>query len=74
MKYYKKKYLIGIYSPISEGETLLALVDNISQFAELMNISYQLANVVLSRIFHKQHNCIRFNRKLCTVQFIDMED
>lgn len=71
---YRKKYLIGIYSPINEGETLLALCSNINEFAELMGIKYQNAVQILHYLFTKQTTCIRFCRKLCSVEFIKMEE
>ena len=68
---FKNKYLIGIYSPITEGETLLALCDNAWEFAKLMNINYAHAHKTLSLLFKKQINFIRFFGKNCTVEFIE---
>ena len=58
--YYRKMYLIGIYSPLEEGEQLLALCDNAKQFADLMEITEEDANMILFRIFNKKTNFIRF--------------
>ena len=44
---YRKKYLIGVYAPLSEGETLLGLCENIREFSELMKISYNSAAQIL---------------------------
>ena len=74
MTYYKKHYLIGIYAPLSEGETLLALVDNIKQFSELMQVSTMVATNTLNRLFKKEHDCIRFRGRLCSVEFINTEE
>lgn len=72
---YRKNYLIGIYAPVSEGETLMGLCTNIREFAEFMNIKYDNAVQILHLLFTKQTHYIRFCGKLCTVEFIlDIED
>lgn len=72
---YRKKYLIGIYTPLSEGETLVALCANTKEFAELMGIKYENATQILHMLFTKQTRCIRFYGKLCSVEFIlDIDD
>ena len=68
---YKGKYLIGVYSLVSEGETLLALVNNIGEFARLMNINYRTALVTLNNLFKNKTNYIRYNGKIRTVAFIE---
>lgn len=68
---FKGKYLIGIYAPIEEGETLLALCDNAWEFSDLMEISYRTAFKILSNIFNKQTNFIRFFGKNCSIAFIE---
>lgn len=68
---YKGKYLIGVYSLVSEGETLLALVNNIGEFARLMNINYRTALVTLNNLFKSKTNYIRYNGKIRTVAFIE---
>jgi len=70
---YKNKYLIGIYAPVEEGETLLGLCDNITEFAEFMEITYNNAKKILFQLFNKQTNFIRFFGKICSVEFIEME-
>ena len=67
---YKKKYLIGVYGPKEEGETLLGLCDNIKEFAEFMHITYSNAEVILRLLFNKKTHFIRFFGKICTVAFI----
>ena len=67
---YRKKYLIGVYAPIEDGETLLGLCDNIKEFAELMKIKYNNAAQILHLLFTKQTHYIRFSGRLCTVEFI----
>lgn len=74
MKLYRNNYLVGIYGPESEGETLLALVDNISQFAELMEITKLNAANILSNLFNKKYDSIRFLGRLCKVEFIEVEE
>ena len=68
---YKNKYLIGIYSLLSEGEQLLALVDNANQFAKLMDISYNSASAILSKIFHHKTNYIVYQGRIRTLEFIE---
>lgn len=72
---YRKKYLIGIYEPISRGETLIGLCQNIREFAEFMGIKYDNAAQILHLLFTKQTNYIRFKGMICTVAFIlDTDD
>ena len=71
---YRKHYLIGVYAPLSEGETLLALCNDIREFASLMGINRPNATQILHYIFTGKTNRIRFFGKLCTVGFIDTED
>ena len=67
---YRKRYLIGVYAPIEEGETLLALCQNAQEFAELMGINVRNATKILSLLFTKKTNHLRFFGKVCTVEFI----
>lgn len=71
---YRKKYLIGVYAPVEEGETLLALCSNIKEFAELMEIKYTNAVMILHLLFTRQTSRIRFCHRLCSVEFIRDED
>ena len=71
---FKGKYLIGIYSLISEGETLLALVNNALEFAQLLNIKYSTAVVTLNNLYKSKTNYIRYNGKIRTVAFIEDVD
>ncbi len=68
---YKNKYLIGIYSLLNEGEQLLALVDNAHEFADLMEISYSKASVILSKHFHGVNDKIVYRGKIRTLAFIE---
>lgn len=72
---YRKKYLIGVYGPLSEGETLLGLCENVQEFAQLLGISKESAKMTLSYLYNKKTNFIRFCGKICTVAFIlDVEE
>ncbi len=71
---FKNEYLIGIYSPLTDGETLLALVDNAHEFADLMKIKYAQAHHTLCKLFKKEINFIRFFGLNCTVEFIKEEE
>jgi len=71
---FKGKYLIGIYSLISEGETLLALVNNHHEFAKLMHIKESNAYMILNNLFYNKTNYIRYQGKIRTVAFIEEID
>ena len=68
---YRKKYLIGIYSLISEGEQLLALVDNVPQFANLIGIKRSSAATIINNLFKHKTNKIIYRGKIRTVAFIE---
>ena len=68
---YKNKYLIGVYSLLEEGEQLLALVDNAKEFASLMDVSYNNASAILSKLFHHKANKIVYQGRIRTVAFIE---
>lgn len=67
---YRKRYLIGVYAPLEEGETLLALLTSIREFAEFMDITYDNAVVILHNLFNHHTSKIRFGGRLCSVEFI----
>lgn len=71
---YKRKYLIGIYAPEENGETLLALCESTKDFAEFMEVKLDTASEILRNIFNKKHHYVRFNDMCCGVEFIDMEE
>ena len=68
---YKGKYMIGIYSLLHEGETLLALVDNVHEFAKLVGISYNSASVIISKLFAHKRSHIVYQGRIRTVEFIE---
>lgn len=70
---YRRNYLIGIYGPLYDGEPLLALVDNIKEFAQLMRIEYSNAKVILNKLWNKHSNFIIYCGRRCTVEFIKEE-
>ena len=72
MKNYRGKFLIGVYSLISEGETLLALCDNTREFAKFLKVSYNDASTILKNIFDGKHKFIKLDGKLRTVEFIEL--
>ena len=67
---YKGKYLIGVYAPVSEGETLLGLCDNVREFAKFAKISNPNADQILRNLFTKQTQFLRLFGMMCTVEFI----
>lgn len=66
--------MIGVYSLINEGETLLALCDNIKEFAQYLKIKPSNAKVILHHLFNKQSEFIKTGGKLRTVAFIEVND
>lgn len=74
MKYYRGKFMIGVYSLLSEGETLLALCDNIKEFADLVKITKNNATVILHKLFINSSKNIIYNNKVRNVEFIEVED
>lgn len=70
-KLYRNKFMIGIYSLISEGETLLALVDNTHEFAKLMQIKESTARVILQHLYTGRTKYIRYFGRIRQVAFIE---
>ena len=69
---YKGKYLICVYAPAYEGETLLALCQDIREFAQLTGASWKVAQVALYHMMKGMiSNRIRLWGKLCTVEFVE---
>lgn len=71
---YKGKYLIGVYSTIKEGETLLALCDNAREFAKVLDTTLESASAILSKIWNNTTKYIIYNNKVRYVEFILAED
>ena len=71
MDLYRNKYLICVYAPVSEGETLIALCNNASEFAEFVGIKGNVARQILFNLFSKKTRFIRLWGKLCTVEFVE---
>lgn len=71
-KLYRNRFMIGIYSLIEEGETLLALVDNVKEFAALMGIKETAARVILQHLYTGKTQYIRYFGKIRTVSFIEI--
>ena len=72
---YRNKYLIGIYAPVDQGETLLRLCESTREFANVLGITMDNASTILSLIYNKKHKFIRFEGMCCSGEFIeDSED
>lgn len=69
-KLYRGEYMIGVYAPIEEGETLLALCMNAGEFAELMRITKKNATQILHYVFTGKMSGVRFDRRVCSIAFI----
>lgn len=74
MKYYRGRFMIGIYSLLHEGETLLALCESVKEFAEFLDISENCAWASLSQLYSGYKKFIKLNGKLRTVEFIEVEE
>ena len=74
MKLYRGRFMIGIYSLVDEGETLLALCENVREFARLMKINEPCARMILQNAYHGKNKHIVFAKKFRTLEFIDMSD
>ena len=72
MKYYRGRFMIGIYATISEGETLLALCDNITEFAKYLETSKYSASMILSKAFNGKIKHIKLKGKLRILEFIEL--
>ena len=72
MKYYRGKFMIGVYSLLHEGETLLALCDNVKEFAQFLKISENNARVTLTHLYTGFTKYIKLNGKLRKVEFIEL--
>ena len=73
MRNYKGKYFIAVYSLLHEGETLLALCDNVNEFAAYLQTDYFSAANILTHLFQGKNKYIKMNGKLRTVEFIEVE-
>lgn len=71
-KYYRNKYMIGIYGPVKDGEQLLGLCDTVKEFAEFMKIKETNARMILQHMFYRKNNYLKLNGQLCTVEFIEV--
>lgn len=71
MKLYRKEYVIGVYAR-NEEETLITVVDNISEFAEFMGTSYASANMILNKAWHHEIEFVRWNGISCIIAFINL--
>lgn len=68
---YRGKFLIGVYSLIQEGETLLALCDNVKEFASFLKTSESSARVILQNIYKGKIKYVVVNHKFATVELIE---
>lgn len=69
---YKGKYLICVYAPAYEGETLLALCQDVAEFAELTGASRKVAHVILCQMANgTRPNRIRLFGRPCAVEFVE---
>lgn len=69
---YRKIYNIAVYSDIKDGETLLALCDNVSEFAEFLKTTKNCARVILNKLYNGQCSKIVVDKKFVTVEFIKL--
>ena len=74
MKLYRGRFMIGIYALEHEGETCLAICENVREFAKLMNTTEASARMILQHFFTGNSKKFVFNKKFRTLEFIDMLD
>ena len=72
MRYYKGKYLIGIYALKNEGETLLALCENVRELAKVLQTAEYNVRNILSHLKKGTQKYIVFANKLRTLELIDI--
>ena len=73
MKNYRGKFMIAVYSLLNEGETLLALCDNVKEFAEYLQVKESNARMILQNIYTNKNKFIKMCGKLRTVEFIEVD-
>lgn len=71
---YKEKYLIGVYDTVENGETLLALCENVKEFSHFLKTSLKTADVILNKIYLGKQKYIVVNKKMRVVEFIEEEE
>lgn len=71
-KLYRGRFMIGIYALEHEGETCLAICENVREFARLMNIKESCARMILQHVYNGKYNRIKFEHKYRTLELIDM--
>lgn len=69
---YRNIYNIAVYSDIKDEETLLALCDNVKEFAEFLKTSINSASTILKKLWDKKSSYIVVNHAICTVEFIKL--
>lgn len=68
--YYRNKYIIGLYT-MDKYETCITVVDNLHEFAKLMEITPHDASVILRKAFNKKINYIIFNHFRVKIEFVN---
>ena len=71
-EFYRGRFMIGIYSLLHEGETLLNLCDTVQDFAKLMKIREDNARMILQNAFSGKSRYIVYANKIRTVAFISI--
>lgn len=71
MRSYRGRFMIGVYSLLCEGETLIALCENEKEFAKYLNTNQNNADVILHNLFYGVTKYIKLNGKLRKVEFIE---
>lgn len=70
--YYRNKYIIGLYT-MDKYETCITIVDNLREFASLMEISPKHASVILHKAFKKESDYILFSHSRVKIEFLDKD-
>lgn len=71
VKFYRNKYLIGIYE---DGEWLVGIYDNTRDLAKVNGMKLNTVSKALSQIFHKKRDKLYIDGKGYDVSFIELTD
>ena len=69
MKYYKNKYLIGLYT-YDVYELPIAILNNANEFAEYMDIPIQFARKIISYSYNKQQSYVIINHQKVKIELV----
>jgi len=69
MRFYKGRYVIGLYD---SDESCITVLDNCDQFADYLETSKKTASSILSRLMSGERTFLIVGGKMMSAHFIDM--